>query len=630
MTDKSFLCNKSKYMMITAYCIIFAIHVQAQNNDTQSVDSFFVQINKLYRTDSNKAIQLLDSINLSIFSQGIDKQKFNFHLNYYKVLYYAKGDKNKALYHLHNAKKYAKGHKEIALVYNKLGQYHHRSSGLLDSSMYYQIKAIESIKKHSDTYSLTHYYLDLGNVYETIGDYYKAAEFMEKSLEIARKGGKRIDYGYSLHNAINVYKELKDSIKIAALEAEYVAFKEGKSTQTAVAHQNTSFIADPVVKKKYLEESIKKHEADRNLTMLLTNRLLLADQLKNERYYDRAIKTLEDGLPTLNDSTLLFRHDYYAKLKDLYTMQGNYQEALIYADSVRSMERTMLDEQRILAIKEMEAQYNKLEQDNQILILQKQQDSAKRNLYLALLGLGLISTVAMAIFLLYRQKSQSNTILEEKNAQIIQMLGEKDLLLREIHHRVKNNLQVVSSLLNLQSNYISDEIALEAINEGKNRVLSMALIHQNLYSDEHLTAIDTKGYFDDLLDQLFDSYNIDIEQISLEKDIESFLIDVDTMIPLGLITNELISNALKHAFKDRTHGKINFSVLQQQGGNIVIAIKDNGIGVDPSLFASSRSFGNKMIQSFVQKMKANLHVKNDNGTEITLSVPKIIKKKQRA
>ena len=116
-------------------------------------------------------------------------------------------------------------------------------------------------------------------------------------------------------------------------------------------------------------------------------------------------------------------------------------------------------------------------------------------------------------------------------------MEDKDILLREIHHRVKNNLQVVSSLLNLQSSYISDKIALEAINEGKNRVSSMALIHQNLYTEKNLTEIETKRYFEELLDQLFDSYNIDSESISLQKDIDSVLIDVYMMIQLFFITN---------------------------------------------------------------------------------------------
>ncbi len=601
----------------------------AQDNNQNGIDSVLIQIDKLFRKNSNKALEMLDSIKVMVDKTGKGKQKFNFHLQYYKVVYYTKGEKNKALFHLHQAKKYANGFKEIALIYNKLGQYHHRGSSMLDSSMYYQIKAIENIKKHSDTYSLTHYYQDLGDLYITLGDLQKAKELMDKSLDIARKGGKRIDYGYSLHNAINVYKELKDSVRIAALEAEYIAFKEGKSTQTAVAHQNTTFIADPADKKKYLEESLEKHETDQNLTMLLTNRLLLSDQLRDEKKYAQAIKILENGLPLLNDSILLFRLNYYVKLKKLHEWSGNYKSALMYADSALVMERTLLDEKRLDAIREMEAKYHKLEQDNQILILQKQQDATNRNMYLALLGAGFIASLALGIYLLYRQKSKTNSILEQKNKQITGMLQEKDLLLREIHHRVKNNLQVVSSLLNLQSNYITDEIALEAINEGKNRVLSMALIHQNLYSDEHLTAIETKGYFNDLLDQLFESYNIDEQYITLEKDIDNFLIDVDTMIPLGLITNELISNALKHAFKDRTQGKIYFSV-KDIDGNISITIKDNGIGVEPTSFAASRSFGNKMIQAFVQKMKANLQVRNDNGTEIILSVSRVSEHEKRA
>ncbi len=621
--------DKKRTFALSAIMIFLTLMAEAQNITSTEIDSIFTMVNKMYRNEPNQTLKLLDSMKTSIFATETNEHKFNYHLQYYKVVYYSKGEKNKALFHIHSANKYATGYKEKAMVYNKLGQYHHRSTGLLDSSVYYQIKAIENIKKHSDTYSLTHYYLDLGNVYETIGDLPKAAEFMEKSLEIARKGGKRIDYGYSLHNTINVFKELKDTAKISALELEYAIFKEGKSDKSVKAHQNTSFNPDPLSRKKHLQESIKRHEVDQNLTMLLTNRLLLSDQLRDEKKYRQAIKILEDGLPSLNDSILLFRQNYYAKLKKLHEWNGNYKKALMYADSLQSIERTLLDDTRLAAIREMEAKYNKLEQDNQILILQKQQDTSKRNLHLSLLFTAFISSLALGIFMLYRQKSKNNIKLKEKNDQISAMLKEKDLLLREIHHRVKNNLQVVSSLLNLQSNYITDEIALEAINEGKNRVLSMALIHQNLYTDEHLTAIETKGYFDDLLDQLFESYNIDEQYITLEKDIDNFLIDVDTMIPLGLITNELISNALKHAFKDRTQGKIYFSVKDDYG-KISITIKDNGIGVEPSSFAASRSFGNKMIQAFVQKMKANLQVKNDNGTEIILSVKKITEQEIRA
>ncbi|MBK9256145.1 MAG: sensor histidine kinase [Saprospiraceae bacterium] len=622
--------NFSQRIYISLLLLLsFTGQVCSQDIKPNGIDSVFVQINKLFRNDSKRALDLLDSIKTMVYDSGTDEHKFNFHFNYYKVIYFAKGEKNKALFQLHNAKKFANGFKDLALVYNKLGKYHHRSSGMLDSSMYFQIKAIETIKKHSDTYSLTHYYSDIADLYLTLNDLTNASKFIDQSLDISRKGGKRIDYGYGLHNAIEIYKQMNDTLKLAALQAEYAQFKNEKKDNSKVAHEKTSFNKKGSERNSFLHESISVHEVNKDLTLLLTKRILLADQMQLEKKYAEAIQTLEKGIPFLNDSVLIFKQSYFTKLKNLHTLTENHKSALAYTDSIIGIENKLFDESRMNAIREMEAKYNKLEQDNLIALLQKDRSISKRNFYLALLVILFLILVSAFVYLLYDQKKKNLTLLQHKNDTISAMLTEKDILLKEIHHRVKNNLQVVSSLLNLQSNYISDEIALEAINEGKNRVLSMALIHQNLYSDEHLTAIETKGYFDDLLDQLFESYNIDEEHIKLVKDIDNFLIDVDTMIPLGLITNELISNALKHAFKGKESGQILFSV-HHSDKRIRISIKDNGIGVDPTSFSASRSFGNKMIQAFVQKLKADLDVRNDNGTEILMTIPMNILKAERA
>ncbi|MFZ1787542.1 MAG: sensor histidine kinase, partial [Saprospiraceae bacterium] len=230
----------------------------------------------------------------------------------------------------------------------------------------------------------------------------------------------------------------------------------------------------------------------------------------------------------------------------------------------------------------------------------------------------LAGILAVLGYLLYKNIQQKSEI-KVQNQTIQKSLEDKDILLREIHHRVKNNLQVVSSLLNLQSSYISDKIALEAINEGKNRVSSMALIHQNLYTEKNLTEIETKRYFEELLDQLFDSYNIDSDSISLEKDIDSVLLDVDMMIPLGLITNELISNALKHAFINRKTGTVFFK-LKKMEEKLLITISDNGSGMSAKQFLESDSFGNKLIHAFVQKLKGSMDIESNNGTQITLNL----------
>lgn len=238
---------------------------------------------------------------------------------------------------------------------------------------------------------------------------------------------------------------------------------------------------------------------------------------------------------------------------------------------------------------------------------------------LAALGLGIISFL---LFKSLKSKRKSEQLLSDKNEIISSSLAEKELLLKEIHHRVKNNLQVVSSLLSLQSEYISDDSALSAINEGRNRVRSMALIHQNLYSEDNLTGINVKNYLEKLIEGLFDSYNINPENINLVMDITDIDIDVDTLVPLGLIANELVSNALKHAFKDRDRGTIWVS-LSDNDKEMNLTVRDDGRGIDPNInLKESESFGYQMIDAFKEKLDAQLIIEAEGGANIQLVLPK--------
>ena len=230
------------------------------------------------------------------------------------------------------------------------------------------------------------------------------------------------------------------------------------------------------------------------------------------------------------------------------------------------------------------------------------------------IGLALLSLLSFFLYKVYQKLKSSNHLLSTS-------VDEKNLLLREIHHRVKNNLQIISSLLSLQSRFIEDDTALEAIKEGRNRVSSMALLHQNLYQEDNLTGIDIKIYFDELIEGLFDSYNIDTERITLTKNITNMTLDVDTVIPLGLVVNELISNALKHAFPGEKKGKIHIS-LHEKNNNLVLEVKDNGIGVNADDFNNSTSFGNRMLRAFAQKMGAEMEIENDKGTKVILKIEK--------
>jgi two-component sensor histidine kinase len=245
--------------------------------------------------------------------------------------------------------------------------------------------------------------------------------------------------------------------------------------------------------------------------------------------------------------------------------------------------------------------------------------SNQQRLFFILAALALL-VIAILVYRQFLVKRKAEALLSEKNNIISSALSDKELLLKEIHHRVKNNLQVVSSLLGLQSEYIKDDNALTAINEGRNRVRSMALIHQQLYSEENLTGINVKTYLETLIRGLFDTYDINEEKIQFQLEIEDLELDVDTVIPLGLIANELISNALKHAFTDQQDGMILVNLWEKDDA-IHFSVKDNGKGMDTSLLNEEmESFGYQMILAFKEKLDAEINISGDNGTDVQLTI----------
>lgn len=327
------------------------------------------------------------------------------------------------------------------------------------------------------------------------------------------------------------------------------------------------------------------------------------------------------------------------KLKDLSLQKEHQALLLMQVQNLQRQQQISLlnknNELKDLSLKEREQslllsqsqnktaaqQLSLLQKDNEVKALTIKEK--QRTNLLFVLGFVLASIVAASVFLLFYNKQKAAKILEEKNAIISKSLADKEVLLKEIHHRVKNNLQVVSSLLNLQSRTISDATALAAIKEGRDRVKSMALLHQNLYQDDNLTGVDVKNYIELLTQSLFNSYNINKDAIALTTNIQDIQLDVDTVIPIGLIVNELISNALKYAFTETEKGLIEINLLQSSN-QLLLEVKDNGKGMpaDWNYNNVSASLGYQLIKSFVQKMKGELLVQSQQGTHIKIIINK--------
>ncbi len=215
-------------------------------------------------------------------------------------------------------------------------------------------------------------------------------------------------------------------------------------------------------------------------------------------------------------------------------------------------------------------------------------------------------------------------ITELKNAerQIIDSLHEKELLLKEIHHRVKNNMQIISSLLNLQKLTIEDEYAREKMDESINRIYSMALVHESLYLSENLSKININEYVTSLSAQLFGMFSISSEKISLKTDIDkSLMLDINSAIPFGLILNELILNSFKHAFPDRETGEMKISIKNEES-RMTIEYSDSGKGL-PGNFNLDKlpSLGFTLITNLVKQLKGSMTLNEGKGFSVTLTVP---------
>ncbi len=212
-------------------------------------------------------------------------------------------------------------------------------------------------------------------------------------------------------------------------------------------------------------------------------------------------------------------------------------------------------------------------------------------------------------------------ITERKEAeeQFKESLKEKEVLLKEIYHRVKNNLQVISSLLNLQSQYIRDKQALEIFKETQNRVKSMALIHEKLYQSKDLSRIDSAEYIRALADKLFRSYRVNPDAIKLKSKVDNVPLDVNTAIPCGLIINELVSNSLQHAFPKHRKGEIRIELRSDNDKKITLIVGDNGVGLPKDLdFRNTKSLGLQLVITLVEQLEGTIELDRSSGTEFKI------------
>ncbi|MCB0647742.1 MAG: sensor histidine kinase [Saprospiraceae bacterium] len=375
-----------------------------------------------------------------------------------------------------------------------------------------------------------------------------------------------------------------------------------------------TFLSELKKAEPYIMSNDSAAYADEYYALWAQYHYFMKDYPRALEWINKAEEVRDRMSPFRNWKTYNFKSMIYEAMGENQKARSADERAELLA-RLQNTSRTLDDLDRIFDDEAHAAEIEKLSLQNRL--IQVQANNARKQKQNLRIVIGLISLLFATSMAFLISRTRSNKRLKEMNSIVSENLKEKDLLIQEIHHRVKNNLQLISSLLSLQSRTVNDEKASLALSEGQSRVLSMALIHQNLYKDKVSSGMDVQDYVQQLTQRLLATYGIKPENIELSLDIDPIALDVATLVPLGLIINELIANALKYAFEENQKGKIEMT-LKQKDGDLLLKLKDDGKGF-PSI-GEGDGFGMKLIRALSKKLDADLNVSNDNGASIEMLI----------
>ncbi len=475
-----------------------------------------------------------------------------------------------------------------------------------------------------DTMGLASTKFNLGLIFKKQGNFEKAISYYLEAKTVFKKFNKQQNYEIVLLNLGSIYNSMGQFDKGLAYGSELRKMAEQKSSKRNLAKSYVNLsnsyqgLGQADSSLYYITQALTFFEEEKD-TLNIVQSLLSISQFSFDRgnylnsiRYSTQLKSLNKAIN--NREILVENHLVLARA---YAHINEYKKAYLSLQSSYNQKDSLLTTSLNKAITDLTLKYEADQKEKEISLLQienqeaeiaKQRFANERNVFILVALIVILG--AIFLYVLLRLKSKSNLIISKS-------LGEKEILLREIHHRVKNNLQVISSLLSLQSRFIEDEHAKAAVNEGQNRVKSMALIHQKLYQHDNLAGVIAIDYVKNLTSALKSSYGLD-SGLKIKYAIGDLNIDIDTIIPIGLILNELISNAFKHAFPSREKGELVIG-LKEEGNKLKMSVKDNGVGATKEI-SKTASFGMQLIKSLALKLEAEVSFSFNKGTEAIILI----------
>jgi len=532
--------------------------------------------------------------------------------------------------------------KNLHYTYDLLAELN-STRGRLNKMLYYRLETIKSMEATGDFSVADLFNFKLGATYFQLGVFDKSLIYYEKSLDLSRKTYHSDIFFAALQQIVRVLiikgrpeealnllikciKEVKPKSNTQLLDADegfascYNALKHYSKAEKY--YQLTIELGEPL----YYKSEITPFNYTTYIREICKFYIAIK-QFKKADFYLKKLPVLGVNRtnPVINGVIELLKFKVDSASGDYLSAIGHFQQHKKIQDSLYNTSKSK-------QIEELQIKYETGQKDKDILLLKKQAQLQENQVERTKLTRNVVIGGSVMLLMLlgigynrYRLKQRSNLQLEEKQKQITtkntaleRLLSDNEWLLREVHHRVKNNLQIVMSLLNSQSAYLQDEAALNAVMESQHRVQAMSLIHQKLYKSNNVSNIFMPDYIDDLVDYLKDSFKTG-QRIYFETQIEPVNLDVLQAVPIGLILNEAITNAIKYAFSQGSDDRISIKLAKNGIDEMTLTIADNGRGL-PSDFniAQSSSFGLTLVTGLAGELGGSLNIQSSNGTTISL------------
>ncbi|HEA29986.1 MAG TPA: tetratricopeptide repeat protein [Leeuwenhoekiella sp.] len=505
---------------------------------------------------------------------------------------------------------------DLGFLNTQLGYVFERR-GQLGKAADYALESLRLGRKLNDLKAQALAYSDLSNLFWKQSKFEKGLEYGEKSLSHFEQWGlEDLDYDFTLYVVGNNYLALNNHKKALEYYERSIVIGERYGFYNNLSDVYISLV-DLYA---YLKQFNKAKEAGENAikyAYLLDNAFMLmrsylsVGKLQNQLgNYESAITNLDKSIEvaTTNFGDEYYLSQAYQSLGEAYFQSENYKEAYVAYKEYDRLKGIIFTAEADQRISLLQTEFEVAQKESTIGLQENElkQQNTRQNLISLIAGLLLLFLILL--FVGFTNNRKKNKLLQKQNR-------EKEFLLKEIHHRVKNNLEVVSSLLALQSAHIKDPKIIDAMVEGQNRVHSMSMIHQRLYQGEDLAAIEMKDYFKNLGSHIIDSFGME-KSVNIVYAMQPIYLDVDTAVPLGLIVNELLTNTLKYAFPEK-NGIITIVLNYKEKSLLSLVIADNGIGKQEDNIIQGTGFGTQLISLLTQQLEGTLKSETKKGTKIS-------------